>query len=180
LIVTYEPLLIWFAYRFRVDDPLVQSNVIVVLLGGSVDRPRMATELYRHGLAPIILMGRSESVPVDETENYRRALLDLGTPADAIRVLPGEAVRGTHSEALRVRDYLRTHPARKITVVTTAYHTARTRWTFRKVLDGMGVEIRMAASQDPRWTEDDWYTTDDGIKEYLLETLKTLYYRFVY
>ncbi len=54
------------------------------------------------------------------------------------------------------------------------------RWTFRKVLSGLGVDVRVVASQDPRFTEADWYTKDDGIKEYLSEALKTFYYRLVY
>ena len=180
LILTYEPLLIWYAHRFRVEDPLAPANAIVMLLGGPIDRPAKVAELYRQGWAPIILMGRTEPVPVDETEINRQALLHQGIPAEVIQILPGAAVKGTHSEALRVRDYVRTHTVRRIIVVTTAYHTARTYWTFRKALRGSGVDIRMAASEDPRWTEANWHATDDGIKEYLLETLKTFYYRVVY
>jgi uncharacterized SAM-binding protein YcdF (DUF218 family) len=115
LIIVYEPLLVWFAYQFRVQDPLVPSDAIVVLIGGQPDRPARATELYRQGLAPIILMS-----PVSYIENYRSALVHDGVPADAIRILPGDEVENTHDEALRVRDYLRRHPIRRITVVTTA------------------------------------------------------------
>jgi uncharacterized SAM-binding protein YcdF (DUF218 family) len=103
-----------------------------------------------------------------------------GVPAEAIRILPGGSVKSTHDEALRVLGYVRTHRVRRITVVTTAYHNARTRWTFLRVLHGSGVDVRMTASQDPRFTEADWYVRDEGIRAYLSEVLKICYYRLVY
>jgi uncharacterized SAM-binding protein YcdF (DUF218 family) len=182
LILTHEPLLTWSAYLFRAEDSPVQSDAIVILLGNSYDRSSRAAELYRQGLAPIILMGRTVAGASydDEIEMHRRVLRGGGVPADAIRVLPGEVVKNTHDEALRVRDYVRTHPVRRITVVTTAYHTARTRWTFRRVLGGSGVEVRMAVSEDPRFTEANWYLNDDGIKMYMSELCKFIYYRIAY
>jgi len=180
LILTHESLLTGFAYLFRVQDPLVQSDAMVVLMGSSVNRSAMAAELYKNALAPIVLMSQTKTVPFDETENNRRVLTQSGVPVDAVRVLAGEAVENTHDEALRVRNYLQVHRVRRITIVTTAFHTARARWTFRRVLSGLGVDVRVVATQDPRFTETDWYTKDDGIKEYLSETLKTFYYRLAY
>jgi uncharacterized SAM-binding protein YcdF (DUF218 family) len=182
LILTYEPLLTWSAYLFRAEDSSVQSDAIVILLGNSYDRSSRAAELYRQGLAPIILMGRTVADVSfdDEIERHRQILMRGGVPADAIRVLPGEVVKNTHDEALRVQDYVRTHPVRRITVVTTAYHTARTRWTFRRVLGGLEVEVRMAASEDPRFTEANWYLNGDGIKMYISELFKFTYYRIAY
>lgn len=177
LILTYEPFLTWFAYRFRSEDPPARSDAIVFLLG-ALDRSSKAGELYRQGLAPVILMGPTDG-SWDEAERHRRILIDQGVPAEVIRVLPGAVVRGTHDEALRVREYVRAHPVRRITVVTSAYHTARTGWTFRRVLRDTGVEVRMAAS-DPGFTEADWFLRDDAIRLYLSEALKMAYYRVVY
>ena len=177
LALTHEPLLTWFAYLFRVQEPLVRSDAIVILLGNSYDRSSKAAELYRQGLAPIILMGPA---PISELENQRLVLMQGGVPADAILILPGDLVKNTHDEAIRVRDYVRCHPVQRIIVVTTAYHTSRTRWTFRKVLSGLDADVRMAASQDRRFTESDWYTREDGIKQYMSEALKAVYYRLRY
>jgi uncharacterized SAM-binding protein YcdF (DUF218 family) len=180
LILTSEPALTWFAYRFRIQDDLVQSDAIVVLLGSSVNRSAKAAELYQAGMAPVILIGQSETVPYDETGSNRQILIQSGVGPGAIQILPGEVVESTHDEALRVCDYVRRHSIRRIIVVTTAFHTARARWIFRKTLRCSGVEVRMAPCKDPRFTEADWYETDEGIKEYLAETLKTLCYRFAY
>ena len=176
-IVSHEYLLTWFAYRFRAEDPPARSDAIVMLLG-ALDHSSKAADLYRRGLAPVILMSPTDDA-WREADLHRGIMMDKGVPAEAIRSLPGEVVRGTHDEALRVRDYVRTHAIRRITLVTSAYHTARTRWTFRRVLRGTGVEVRMAASY-PHFTETNWFTRGDGIKTYLLETLKTVYYRAAY
>jgi uncharacterized SAM-binding protein YcdF (DUF218 family) len=177
LLLTSEPFLTWFAYRFRAEDPPAASDAIVFLLG-ALDRSPKAADLYRRGLAPVVLMCPTDDA-WDEAERHRRILRESGVPAEAIRILPGEVARSTHDEALRVRDYLRAHPARTITVVTSAYHTARARWTFRRVLRGTGVEVRMAASEPP-FDESDWFRHDEGIRRYLAEAVKTIYYRAAY
>lgn len=179
LVLTCDPFLIWFASRFRVEDPLLPSDAIVMLLGGPWDRPGKAAELYRRGLAPVILMGDTGRAS-GEAAYHRQLLIREGVSAASIETLPGESIESTYDEAIRVREYVRNHPIRRITVVTSAYHTARARWTFRKVLDGSGVEIRMAASQNPRFTEANWHLSDSGLKLYLGEAIKTLYYRLVY
>lgn len=180
LILTSGSVLTWFAFRYRAEDPLAASDAIVLLLGGPVDRPARVAELYRRGLAPVVLMGRTKSVPFDECKVHRRALIREGVPPTAIRILPGDPVENTHDEALRVRDYVRSHRIRRITVVTTAYHTARARWMFRKALRDTGIDVRVAASRDPRFSEADWYTSDIGVRIYRLEAIKNIYYRVVY
>lgn len=181
LALSYRPLLVGYARLFRVHDP-APSGAIVVLQGQWTVRPVTAAGLYRAGLAPVVLMGATDPVPYPdlcESALNRRVLIRAGVPPGAIRVLPGP-VTSTSDEALRVRDYLRTHPMRRITVVTTAFHAARARWIFRRVLRGMGVEVRVAAARDPRFDESDWYRSALGRSCYLSEAPKVLYYRLRY
>src|SRR5438309_819965 len=58
----HRPLLTGFAGLFRVDDP-APSDALVVLLGGPTNRPQRAAELYRRGIAPLILIGTSTDDP---------------------------------------------------------------------------------------------------------------------
>jgi len=180
LVLTCEPLLVWFAFRFRSEDPPARSDAVVILLGGHADRTAKAAELHRRGLAPAILLARTARDPFDGTAYYQQTLVRDGVPTEAIEILPGPVVGSTHDEAVRVLDYVRTHPVRRITVVTTAYHTARARWTFRRVLRGIGVDVRMVASEDPLFAEGDWFVREGGIRQYLSEALKTAYYRLAY
>ena len=82
--LAHRPLLVGFAFLFRVDDPPTASDAVVVLLGGSDSRPLKAAELYRRGLAPVVLLA-----DLNETERNRQALIRSGVPAEAIRILPG-------------------------------------------------------------------------------------------
>ena len=169
---TWKPLLVGYASLFRVNDP-VPSDVLVVLTGGESDRAVEAAELYRRGFGPLILIcGDSDS------ETNIRDMVKAGVPPEAIVTLG--AVSGTYDEAMRVRDYLRAHPVRRITAVTTAYHSARVRWTFRRVLQGSGVEVHTAATDDARFNESTWYHSVAGRQFYLREPFKTIYYRLVY
>jgi uncharacterized SAM-binding protein YcdF (DUF218 family) len=183
LLVFHRPLLVSIASAFRVHDP-APSDALVLLMGQWDSRAVGAARLYDQGVAPVILMGSTAPHPepdLCESALNRAVLLRSGVPADAIRVL-GEPnpVTSTRDEALRVLGYLRAHPARRITVVTTSFHTARSRWVFRKVLKGAGVDVRMAAIPDPRFDESNWYTNVDGMIEYTEEALKAIVYRLAY
>jgi uncharacterized SAM-binding protein YcdF (DUF218 family) len=177
----HRPLLVGFARLFRIHDP-VPSDALVVLLGQWAVRPVTGADLYRQGLAPLILVceANPEADPDSSDSTLTRAvLIRSGVPAEAIRILPG-AIESTWEEALRVRDYARAHRIRRITVVTSAFHTARARWIFRKTLRGMNIEVRMAAAFDPRFDESNWYLREVGRGCYLSELMKAVYYRLAY
>ena len=180
LYLARRPLLVGFAYLFRVDDP-APSDAIVVLLGGTPHRPEKAAELYKKGLAPVILLCRERRDPIlpadfDPSELIKTYMVRLGVPPGSIEILPGE-IGSTKMEAERVGEYLARHPdARRVTVVTTAFHTRRARWVFRRVLAGRGVDVRAAAATDPAFDEHDWYRTEEGLILYMNEAVKTVYY----
>jgi uncharacterized SAM-binding protein YcdF (DUF218 family) len=180
LAAAQRPLLVGFARLFRVDDP-APADAIVLLMGGWFTRPLRAAELYRDGLAPTVLLSATEPIPYPdlcESALNRKVLIHAGVPSDRIAILPRETT-STREEALQVRDYVSGRPIRRVIVVTTAFHTARARWIFRKVLRGTGVEVRTAAAEDPRFNESNWYT-NRGLLVYLQEAPKRLFYQLVY
>ena len=68
-------------------------------------------------------------------------------------------------------------------MVTTAFHTARARWIFRRILGKEKIDIRAAAAaaaNDPSFDESNWYQTEEGLIFYLNEFIKTIYYRIDY
>lgn len=178
----HRPLLAGYALLFRVDDP-ADSDYLVLLLGGLEHRPAKVGELYRQGVAPQVLLCTASARDgcTDFTQIFRSRLIDAGVPPQAIRILP-EAVESTRDEAHRVRDFFNSLPEpkpRRITLVTTAYHTARSRWIFRRVL-GDGLDIRAAAASDHRFDEHNWHRVEEGLLGYVNETIKTVYYRLNY
>ena len=141
LVVLFHPLfLTLLAFQFRVNDP-GPSDALVLLLGGARDRPHKAAELYRKGMGSTVLVGADSDLRLN-----RNALIERGVAAADILSL-GPTI-GTREEAWRVRAYINKHPEiRRITIVTTAFHTARACWIFRRALSGTGVKVHTAASK---------------------------------
>ena len=173
----HQPILAAYARWFRLDDPM-PSDAIVLLLGGIGHRPEQAAELYRDGIAPVIVMGTSErDDPLDPEESARTAelLVKFGVPRSAIRILPCE-VTSTRDEAALIRHEAAIRGWKSLTVVTTAFHTRRAHWIFRKVIADPSVVIHMAAARHPNYEEHAWYRSDEGLVLYFGETLRLLYY----
>jgi uncharacterized SAM-binding protein YcdF (DUF218 family) len=176
LVAFHGPLLSGYARLFRIDDP-APSDAIVVLLGGLGHRPQHAAALYRRGVAPRVLLATLDATasPFDETRQTIAVLRQGGVPPDAITVMP-QRCESTRDEANAVRALAGRAGFRRITVVTSAFHTRRSRWIFRRVFAGTGVAIHMAAAEQPRITEANWWRSDEGLVTYVDETVKTLYY----
>jgi uncharacterized SAM-binding protein YcdF (DUF218 family) len=166
--LAHRPILKGFALSFRVDDP-APGDVLVLLTGGESDRARRTAELYQRGFAPIVLVCSDA-----DTETNVRDLVSAGVPAAAIRRLG--TVTSTYDEAVRLRDDAAANSVRRITAVTTAYHTRRARWILGRVFRGTGVEVHMAASDDARFDESNWYRNPAGRRFYFNEVIKLLYY----
>jgi uncharacterized SAM-binding protein YcdF (DUF218 family) len=169
--VLHPTLLTSLALQFRVDNP-APSDALVLLLGGERDRPEKTAELFRNGMSSLVLIGSDADLALN-----RAALIEDGVPPRAIVSL-GPTI-GTREEAWRVREYIKAHPhVRRITVVTTAFHTLRSRWIFRRALTTTGVDVRVAASDDRRFDETNWYISPDGVQAYSQEVLKMAYSYF--
>jgi uncharacterized SAM-binding protein YcdF (DUF218 family) len=155
-----------FAGRFLVrQDPLASADAIFVLAGGRVDRWMEGLQLYREGQAPIILLspGRLDRAEIDlrskgirwptEAELARDALLQLGTSADVVRIMPGN-LDNTAQEAAALRQLVNQTGWRRVIVVTSRYHTRRTRFAFRREFRGSPLDVIVRASRfdeaDPR------------------------------
>lgn len=152
-----------FAGRFLVrEDPLEPADAIFVLAGARVSRWLEGVELYRAGHAPLVFLspGRLERAEMalrergirvpTEGEIARDAILQLGVPAEAVRVLPGSLDNTAH-EAAALHAYWRTLPPerrpKRIIIVTAGYHTRRARFAFRREFDEAGVRLMVRASR---------------------------------
>jgi len=148
-----------FAGRFLVrEDPLEPADAIFVLAGGRVDRWLEGTELYRERIAPAIVLSpgivtkseldlRAKGIRYPgEAELARDAMLQLGIPAEAVRVLPG-TVDNTAHEAEAFHHLVRQTGWQRIVIVTSRYHTRRTAFAFKREMRGTPVRILVRASR---------------------------------
>jgi uncharacterized SAM-binding protein YcdF (DUF218 family) len=102
----------------------------------------------------------------------------LGVPRERVDVLL-EPVSNTYDEALLVRSHVEKQQIRSILVVTSAYHSRRSLWTYRRVLGYNGVRIGLESArvgwQTPSpWT---WWLGFRGWQIVPTEYFKLIYYR---
>jgi uncharacterized SAM-binding protein YcdF (DUF218 family) len=107
-----------------VDSGPVQADVIVVLGGGSHERPERAAELFKEHAAPrIIISGLGDG------EINRRLLLAAGVPASAIEL--ENRSKTTKENAQFTIQLLRDQKQQRVILVTSWYHSRRALACFR-------------------------------------------------
>src|SRR5437870_6790960 len=141
-----------------VADPLpARADAIVIFAGSVPDRTLEASDLYRAGLAPRVVVTRERLPPGQAALRARgvrlpegdelavTALRELGVPPGAIVVLRRRAV-STESEARTIARWACAHRLRGIIVVTSRAHSRRARLILRQAL-GAGIALAMRPSQ---------------------------------
>ena len=101
-----------------VDSGSVRADVVVVLGGGSHDRPERAADLFKERLASRILVSGQGDCTI-----YRRSLIQAGVPAPAIQM--ENRSRTTKENAILAINLLRHQGARRVIIVTSWYHSRR-------------------------------------------------------
>jgi len=131
-----------------VRSPLVKADAIVVMSGSGTFRERAqhAAALFNDGRAPRIVLTNDRlqsSWSQEEQRNpyyYERSRDELrraGVPDDKIEVIM-VPIRSTYDEAVALREYSEANHLSSLLVVTSAFHSRRVFWTFRRVFEGSG------------------------------------------
>jgi uncharacterized SAM-binding protein YcdF (DUF218 family) len=162
------------------------SDAIVVLAGGVPGRAGEAAELFRDGLASYIVITterppdgieefRSRGIHLVESyENYLRVLHGTGVPAERIIRLE-KPVESTFDEMAAVRDLCERKNWKSLIIVTSNYHTRRTRLTARFFL-GSGIRHSVVASRYGGIHTDDWWKRRNDIQAFVVEFQKLVAY----
>ena len=166
-----------------VSSPLQKADAIVLMAGSRLVRQPGASRLYARGYAPRVLLAndgvRADYSPEHGRNLYlaewaREHLMNSGVPDEAIEILPFTA-SGTIHDVRNVHDHVAAHPeVRSLLVVTSDYHTRRTRWTFQRVFEGAGVRIGVWPGED---RQADWWRRTVVLAE---EFMKYVFYRLRY
>ncbi len=168
--------------------PLEPADLIFLLNGDYNTRPFQAGELYLRGLAPRIAVARIRSTPAEEmglvqneTDISVQIMEKLGVPSDKILLLPfGDGVSSTFDEAVALHTYVRASGVQRVIIVTSAFHTRRTRWIVEKELAGSGVEIEMSPVPYGTFDVSNWWKSEDGLIALNNEYVKLFYYYWKY
>jgi len=119
LLVLLAVAALFYPQRFLcVDSGRVGADVMVVLGGGSHDRPERAAELFKERMAPRILVSGLGDCAI-----YRRSLIQAGVPSQAIQM--EDQSRTTRENAILGVHLLRLQGVRRVIIVTSWYHSRR-------------------------------------------------------
>jgi uncharacterized SAM-binding protein YcdF (DUF218 family) len=169
-----------------VSDAIAPADAIAVLGGGLETRPFAAAELYKKGMAPLILVSDAKPSPAEKlgivashVEGNRGVLLKLGVPGQAISGF-GVEVASTYEEARALSDWAARSGAHRVIVPTELFASRRVRWILNKQLGQVGAEVEIQALPPLEYGIDDWWKDERGVISFQNEIIKYLYYRVRY
>jgi uncharacterized SAM-binding protein YcdF (DUF218 family) len=179
---TYPRLLRAAASWLEVGERPRKADYVMLLNGGEDSRPFAVAALVKRHWAPRVLVAATAPSPAvldgivpPEHEINRRVLLLRGVPAGDIRILPGAAA-ATYDEAMALAAFLRHKPDARVLVVTSDYHTRRSRWVFARVLGESGGQVSFISAPSDEFPRDRWWQSQVGLLSIVPEYLKLVFY----
>ncbi len=158
------------------------SEFVMVLPGDLKTRPFVAAGMVRHGLARTVIVPTSEPSPLvqdsiipSHDEAVRRILNIRGVSNDQIILLQVET-GSTWNDAESLRDFLVDHQSAEVAIVSSDYHTRRTRWVFRRVLKERYDDVYFVSAPTDYIPPQHWWQSEIGLRTYLAEYSKLLVY----
>jgi len=165
-----HPLMRLAARELVVEDPLEKADAIVILGDDNfyADRATRAAELYRQGLAPLVVASGVRLRPyAGIAELMIHDLVERGVPKERIVPFPQDA-DGTREEATALRTFVGGKGWKRLILVTSNYHTRRARLIFRKAFPPE-VGIEMASARDADFDPGNWYEHPRAVKRFTHE-----------
>lgn len=167
----------WLIVSNSLHEPV---DYVLVLGGGATTRPFVAAEIVRAGLAKKVLIPRfsqseevRDGISISEDEMMRQVLLRSDVSAEAIVQLDA-VVDSTKAEARALADFLREIRGLRVAVVTSDFHTRRSRLLFSRACgDDVGNLTFIGAPTDG-FDASNWWRTERGTVAYVNEYLKLL------
>jgi uncharacterized SAM-binding protein YcdF (DUF218 family) len=156
----------------------------VMLLNGDFDtRPFEVADLYHRGKAArVLITSVNDSQPglgPSVHEVSRQILTRCGVPDARIDFLDSRC-DSTFDEAKALEQFMTSHPEATFSVVTSDYHTRRSRWVLHNVLGSRMSQVRLVSARTDAFNATNWWRNEEGFVLYLAELLKSVFYFFCY
>lgn len=160
-----HPIMRFLAESWVVDEPTTRASAIVVLGDDNfyADRATHAAELFRQDVAPeVVASGRRLRPNAGISELMEHDLMERGVPKDKILPFVQDA-DGTIEEAKAVAKLAVQHRWKSLVIVTSNYHTRRTRYIYKKVLPS-GITVSVSSARDGDFDPGRWWEKKKSIK----------------
>ncbi len=176
----YESVLMSYAKFFTVSNATPGADAIVVLSGGKITRIPHALKLFEKGYAPEILLTNEKKKNIRFSHLFptnkmiAQAMIDelgLSPPISIIQSQKGGAT-STFDEAYDLLKLSGKKKYRHLILVTDAFHSRRAYHAFQTVFDETEINLEMSSASNEIFNENNWWTSDQGISAYVLESIK--------
>lgn len=178
LALTHRFWLTLLAVFLVVADPLREADAIVPLAG---ERARVveAARLFRDGYARWFVITDMHVEDPNPRITYTDSVIaqaeEEGLPRAAMVVAPGTAT-STYEEALNLRRLAQARSLRSLIVVTSPYHTRRTRMIMQEVFRDTETEVVVHPVAGHWYRAEDWWTSREGREATVSEYVKMALY----
>jgi len=165
-----HPLLRFAGESWVVEDTLERADAIIVLSDDNfyADRATRAAQVYREGMAPIVVAsGRKLRPYAGVAELMEHDLVERGVPKDKIVRVEHDA-ENTTEEAEALARFAAQRKWRNVILVTSNYHTRRARYIFEHVFPA-GTTIRVTGARDGNFEPERWWEKRISTKEFARE-----------
>lgn len=178
-----------------IEKPLEKADAIWVLSGSSVyiERNQEAASAYKKGIAGKIVLtddgersgwSKTEQRNIPYVELAKRELIQQGVLEESIQIISGIVEGGTRFEADVFADEVKKQDLKSVLLITSAYHSRRTLWTFEKALAKNKLSIDIGIQSPPTGQQTPppfiWWLSLSGWKIVGAEYLKMVYYWIYY
>lgn len=159
-----------------------KADVIYVFAGGENERPRHAATLFKQGRAPLVMTAgglktdklMALGIRLTEAEVNAKVLERNGVPAD--RVVQIRRSASTWDEAVTLRGYMERRKLRSAILVTSNFHTRRTRLAARAAFKGYDAQLHIVSAPNPFTDLDNWWKSEEDLITVSTEFMKYGFY----
>ena len=160
-----------------------QKSDVIIVLGGEIKggRTEKAVQLYQEGYAPRLLFsdGTDLSWRVKSIDEMVALAQSLKVPNSAI--FKEQQSLSTYENAVYTKQIMLAHEWKSAIVVTTGWHTRRSRFVFEKVYRNTGIHLTYSAAPDKENKDyTNWWKDSEKRQVILTEWSKLLVYTIQY
>jgi uncharacterized SAM-binding protein YcdF (DUF218 family) len=160
-----HPIMRFAADYWVIDEPAAHADALVVLSDDNfyADRATHAAQLFRQGVAPVVVAsGRRLRPDAGISELMVHDLIERGVPKDKIERLSHDA-DNTMEEAEVIGELAKQRRWKAVVIVTSNYHTRRTRYIFEKLFPS-GITVTVASAPDGDFDPQKWWEKRKSMK----------------
>jgi uncharacterized SAM-binding protein YcdF (DUF218 family) len=165
-----HPIMRFAAESWIVNDAPANADAIVVMSDDNfyADRSTHAAELFRQGVAPVVVAsGRRLRPSAGISELMQHDLIERGVPKDKIVLFPNDA-NGTIEQVAQIEQFAASRGWKKLLLVTSNFNTRRTRYVAQRLASG-GLTVSVASAHDGDFDPEKWWEKNSSIKAFLGE-----------